>query len=74
MTPQDQNEGVPFGVLGGTVPVTARKDEGVGLVLPERHAAHADPDWYQQDLDDAVVDPDVEPFDPLPTERHRNIP
>ena len=52
----------------------APRSEGIGLKLPERNPAHADPEWYQRDLDDAYEDPDVEPLDPLPTERHRRIP
>lgn len=55
--------------------VMALRSEGVGLVLPKhRDPAHADPEWYQRDLDDEYEDPDVEPFDPLPTLRHRQIP
>jgi hypothetical protein len=48
--------------------------EGIGLVLPGRNPAHADPEWYQRDLDDPIEDPDVPYVDPLPTERHRRIP
>jgi hypothetical protein len=48
--------------------------EGVGLVLPGRNPAHADPEWYQLDLDDPIEDPDAPFVDPLPTERHRTIP
>jgi hypothetical protein len=48
--------------------------EGVGLRFPKRNPAHADPDWYQRDLDDQWEDPDVEPADLLPTERHRTVP
>jgi hypothetical protein len=48
--------------------------EGVGLVIPKRNPAHADPEWYQRDLDDELEDPDTPWLDPLPTERHRRVP
>jgi hypothetical protein len=48
--------------------------EGVGLVFPARNPAHADPQWYECDLDDPIEDPDAPDFDPLPTERHRQVP
>ena len=54
--------------------VMAWKWEGVGLVLPERNIAHAEPNWYQLALDDEVDDPDVPWLDPLPTLRHRQLP
>ena len=54
--------------------VQAPLSEGVGLKFPARNPAHADPEWYQRDLDDQIEDPDVEPVDPLPTERHRTVP
>lgn len=54
--------------------VQAPADEGVGITLPERNPAHADPNWYQLDLDDQIEDPDEPEFDPLPTERHRIVP
>lgn len=44
------------------------------MLIPERNPAHADPQWFERDLDDAFEDPDVEPADPLPTERHRTVP
>ena len=50
------------------------RSEGIGLKLPERNPAHEDPEWFQRDLDDVWEDPDVEPDDPLPTERHRRVP
>ena len=52
----------------------APRSEGVGLVIPKRNRAHADPQWFECDLDDPIEDPDVEPVDPLPTERHRTVP
>lgn len=58
----------------GTDRVQAPLNEGVGLVLPGRNPAHADPEWYQRDLDDEIEDPDMPAFDPLPTERHRKVP
>jgi hypothetical protein len=59
----------------GTDRVMALKEEGVGLDLPKtRNPAHADPNWYQTDADDPIEDPDTEPYDPLPTERHRQVP
>lgn len=54
--------------------VSAPRSEGIGLKLPERNPAHEDPQWYECDLDEAIEDPDVEPDDPLPTERHRRVP
>ena len=42
--------------------------------VPARNPAHADPDWFQRDLDDEFEDPDTPFVDPLPTERHRRIP
>lgn len=55
--------------------VMALRTEGVGLQkIPARNPAHADPNWFQCDLDDEFEDPDVEPVDPLPTERHRTVP
>jgi len=54
--------------------VQAPLGEGVGLRIPERNPAHADPQWYEMDLDDPIEDPDEPALDPLPTERHRSIP
>jgi hypothetical protein len=54
--------------------IMARRGEGVGIKFPERNPAHADPDWYQRDLDDPIEDPDEPWFDPLPTARHRAVP
>jgi hypothetical protein len=54
--------------------VQAPRWEGVGLRFPERNPAHEDPQWFELDLDDEFEDPDVEPVDPLPTERHRQVP
>lgn len=53
---------------------SAPRSEGAGYVIPVRNPAHADPQWYECDLDDEFEDPDVEPEDPLPTERHRTVP
>jgi hypothetical protein len=39
-----------------------------------RNPAHADPQWYEMDLDDPIEDPDQPTLDPLPTERHRKVP
>jgi hypothetical protein len=46
----------------------------VGYTFPQRNPAHSDPEWFQRDLDDQWEDPDTEPADPLPTERHRTVP
>jgi hypothetical protein len=54
--------------------VSAPRSEGIGLRIPPRNPAHAHPQWYELDLDDQFEDPDVEPNDPLPTERHRTVP
>jgi hypothetical protein len=54
--------------------ISAPRSEGIGLTLPERKLSHADPEWYQRDLDEPIEDPDAEPIDPLPTQRHRQIP
>jgi hypothetical protein len=54
--------------------VSAPRSEGIGLRVPARNPAHADPQWFECDLDDQFEDPDVEPDDPLPTERHRTVP
>ena len=59
----------------GTDRVMALREEGVGYgPMPSRDPAHADPDWFQCDLDDEFVDPDEPWLDPLPTLRHRQIP
>jgi hypothetical protein len=58
----------------GTDRVQAPLTEGVGLVFPVRNPAHADPQWYECDLDDPIEDPDSPAFDPLPTARHREVP
>lgn len=55
--------------------VMASRSEGVGLPPARpRHPGHEDPQWFELDLDDEFDDPDVEPVDPLPTERHRTVP
>lgn len=54
--------------------IQAPRSEGIGLKIPVRNPAHEDPSWYECDLDDEIEDPDAEPFDPLPTERHRTVP
>lgn len=54
--------------------VQAPRSEGIGLKLPERHPGHEHVQWYELDLDDEFDDPDVESLDPLPTERHRQVP
>lgn len=54
--------------------ISAPATEGIGLVWPARDPAHADPEWYQRDLDDEINDPDTECADPLPTARHRRVP
>lgn len=60
---------------GPPMRVMALRSEGVGYRMPgPRDLAHEDPQWFEMDLDDPFVDPDTEPFDPLPTERHRTIP
>jgi hypothetical protein len=46
----------------------------VGIKFTPRNPAHADPNWFQTDWDDQWEDPDVEPVDPLPTQRHRTVP
>lgn len=52
----------------------APADEGIGIKRPERDLAHADPDWYQRDLDEQIEDPDEADVTPLPTPRHRSLP
>lgn len=42
--------------------------------FPLRDPAHADPGWYERDLDDEIEDPDEPWLDPLPTSRHREVP
>jgi hypothetical protein len=55
--------------------VMALRSEGVGLKLPgPRDPGHEPIDWYETDFDDQFDDPDTEPIDPLPTERHRSAP
>lgn len=50
-------------------------DEGVGYAMPgPRDPAHEPINWFQTDYDDQFDDPDTEPFDPLPTLRHREVP
>lgn len=57
--------------------VQADRGEGIGLTKPataDRNPDHADPEWFQRDLDGddykGTDDPDI---DPLPTERHRRV-
>ena len=53
----------------------ALRTEGVGLPpAPQRHPGHEHIQWFELDLDDEFDDPDTEPYDPLPTERHRTVP
>lgn len=47
--------------------------EGIGLRIPARDPDHADPAWFQCDLDDPESE-DEEALDPLPTLRHRRVP
>lgn len=55
--------------------VMALRTEGVGLPpAPPRHPGREHVQWFELDLDDEFDDPDVEPFDPLPTPRHREVP
>jgi hypothetical protein len=55
--------------------VIALRTEGVGLQLPgPRNPAHEPVNWFETDYDDQFEDPDTEPHDPLPTERHRTVP
>lgn len=67
---KEQQFGSVFGPFDG--PGFSR--EGVGLKIPPRDPAHADPQWYEMDLDDPIDDPDADLLDPLPTSRHRNVP
>jgi hypothetical protein len=53
--------------------ISAPRSEGVGLKLPVRDPDHADPEWYQRDLDELESNDPVGE-DPLPTERHRTVP
>lgn len=53
--------------------VQASKSEGIGLEIPERNPDHADPEWFQRDLDDLESNDD-DGLDPLPTARHRQLP
>ena len=53
----------------------ALREETVGYVMPgPRDPAHEPVNWFETDYDDEFVDPDAEPFDPLPTARHRSVP
>ena len=55
--------------------VMALREEGVGYTMPgPRDPAHEPTNWFETDYDDDFVDPDAEPYDPLPTRRHREIP
>ncbi len=55
--------------------VMALRTETVGYVMPgPRDPAHEPINWWQTDYDDQFYDPDVPPYDPLPTLRHRQIP
>ena len=42
--------------------------------VPARNPAHADPEWFQRDLDEPIEDPDTPMIDPLPTDPHRRVP
>jgi hypothetical protein len=56
--------------------VMALRTETVGYSMPkpqDRHPGHEPVNWFQTDYDDQFDDPDTEPFDPLPTERHRRV-
>lgn len=53
----------------------AFQSEGVGYAMPgPRDPAHEPINWFQTDYDDQFHDPDTEPYDPLPTLRHREVP
>ncbi len=53
----------------------ALRTETVGYVMPgPRDPAHEPINWFQTDYDDQFYDPDTEPYDSLPTLRHRQIP
>lgn len=53
--------------------ISAPASEGIGLKIPERDPDHADPEWFQRDLDELESNDDEGP-DPLPTDRHKRIP
>lgn len=49
--------------------------EKAGYTMPgPRDPAHEPVNWFQTDYDDQFTDPDTEPYDPLPTARHREVP
>lgn len=53
----------------------ALRTETVGYRMPgPRDPAHEPVNWFETDYDDQFDDPDTEPFDPLPTLRHRAVP
>jgi hypothetical protein len=54
--------------------VQAPLNEGAGYYIPPRDPAHAEPDWFQTGKDELINDPDTEPVEILPTERHRRVP
>jgi hypothetical protein len=54
--------------------IQAPLNEGVGLKIPGRSAAHENPQWYELDTDDLIEDPDSEAADLLPTARYRSVP
>jgi hypothetical protein len=59
----------------GTDRIIAPLSEGIGLgPPPERHPGHEHIQWFELDLDDEFDDPDEEPVELFPTERHWRIP
>lgn len=54
--------------------VQAPYGEGAGYRIPPRDPAHENPEWFQLGTDEDLNDPDGPFVDPLPTERHRQIP
>lgn len=63
-----------FGSIFGPFPPPGYSARGVGLEIPVRDPAHADPQWFECDLDDQIDDPDAPFIELLPTERHRSVP
>lgn len=57
--------------------VQADADEVVGYGLHRyyrnRDPAHADPDWFQLDLDEPLEDPDEEPVNPVAMTKRRHF-
>lgn len=58
----------------GRVQASAAEGVGLGPLPGVRNAAHADPQWFEMDLDDAIEDPDAPFLDPFTSPRHYTLP